>query len=129
MKHSEQREIVYSIVQESSDHPTADTILLRAKNIKPSINLATVYRNLSMLAKTGKILRINIDDGDRFDKTISPHAHFHCVNCGLVIDVNANDIGCCYNRVAEENGCRIDKVDMVFTGVCKECLKAVKVEE
>lgn len=123
MKHSEQREIVYNVVMNSCDHPTAETILIRAKKDKPSINLATVYRNLASLSKQGKILRINVDDGDRFDKTTSPHAHFHCTNCGKVFDVNAKDIQCCYNTVARENGCRIDKVDMVFTGCCKECLE------
>lgn len=122
MKHSDQRDIVYNVVVGSCDHPTAEMVLARAKVFKPSINLATVYRNLASLAKQGKILRINIDDGDRFDITTSPHAHFHCKKCGKVFDVNAKDIGCCYKNVAEENGCRIDKVDMVFTGVCKECI-------
>ena len=52
---SKQREIVYQAVTSSCDHPSAELVLARAKTVMPSINLATVYRNLNALISDGKI--------------------------------------------------------------------------
>ncbi len=87
MRESKQREIIYSVVHESFDHPDAETVLLRCKKIMPSINLATVYRNLKTLSNEGKIKKIDLVGGDRFDSTISSHAHFKCERCGAFFDI------------------------------------------
>ena len=55
---SKQKTVVYNAVMSSSDHPTADMVLSRCKEVMPSINLATVYRNLNALIKEG------VQDGD-----------------------------------------------------------------
>ncbi len=87
MKDSKQRDVVYTVVHNSYDHPDAETVLLRCKKIMPSINLATVYRNLKTLSNDGKIKKIELVGGDRYDSTTHSHAHFRCKNCGAFFDI------------------------------------------
>ena len=88
MRHSDQRDIVYQVVSSSCDHPNVETILERSKKLMPSINMATVYRNLNVLVNQNKIIRLTLTSGDRFDKTLYPHPHFYCKCCGNVTDVD-----------------------------------------
>lgn len=124
MRDSRQRETVLSVVNSSNDHPSAETILLRCKSILPTINIATVYRNLNSLVDENKIRRIHTDKGDRFDHTLSPHAHFRCENCLSFSDVLEIDLSSVLK--GDLNGVnKISSVDFVITGLCENC-KEVK---
>lgn len=120
MRTSAQRNIILDVVNASCDHPNAEMILSRSKEYMPSINLATVYRNLSQLVDCNMVLRIPLPDGDRFDKTLSPHAHFHCVSCGKVFDVDVmnSDI---VSEIEGINDCAVNKIDIIVTGLCSDC--------
>jgi Fe2+ or Zn2+ uptake regulation protein len=115
---SKQREIVLNAVLSSCDHPTAETVLLRSKAEMPSINLATVYRNLNALVKDGLIKKVVADGGDRFDKTLKNHAHFQCRVCGSVSDVMGFDFKALEGLTA--NGL-VESVDVSIKGVCPNC--------
>ncbi len=58
MRHSNQRDVIYQVVKDSYDHPTAETIMLRARAIIPTINIATTYRNLNYLVSNNMVQRI-----------------------------------------------------------------------
>ncbi|MBQ3235426.1 MAG: transcriptional repressor [Clostridia bacterium] len=118
---SKQRNVVYSAVINSSDHPTADMVLARCKEVMPSINLATVYRNLNALIKDGVIQKVMVDGGDRFDKTLGTHAHFQCKVCNSVVDIEGVDLSCLKGIGFETNN-RVDEVDVTLKGVCHNCL-------
>ena len=118
---SKQKTVVYNAVMSSSDHPTADMVLSRCKEVMPSINLATVYRNLNALIKEGSIQKVMVDGGDRFDKTLGAHAHFQCRVCNVVFDVDGVDLSCIKEGL---NGIdnQVEDVDVTFKGVCQSCL-------
>ena len=119
---SKQREIVYQAVTSSCDHPSAELVLARAKTIMPSINLATVYRNLNALISEGKIKKVVAEGGDRFDKTLENHAHFQCKKCGAVVDVMEIDFSV-LTSLGFSRYNQVDDVEVAFKGVCKDCLK------
>lgn len=117
---SKQKEVVYTVVNSSFDHPTAELVLFRAKSLMPSINLATVYRNLDVLSKEGRIRRVKHVLGDRFDKTLHHHAHFICENCGEFTDICEIDL----KKVIDNLNFsihNITSVDFVITGTCSNC--------
>ena len=120
MRHSDQRDIVYQVVCQSCDHPSVEMILSRAKEQMPSINMATVYRNLSVLVDQNKIIRLTLSTGDRFDKTLYPHPHFHCKCCGNVTDVDHDAVSDMITSI-ESKDFQIDKADIMFTGICPKC--------
>ncbi len=121
MKYSAQRDVIHNIVKNSFDHPNAEMVLARAKEVMPSINLATVYRNLTALSAVGKVNRISISSGDRFDGTLKPHAHCHCTKCNKVFDIDIAE----FERFisVKEKDFSIEKIDVVLSGVCSECSK------
>ena len=118
---SKQKTVVYNAVMSSSDHPTADMVLSRCKEVMPSINLATVYRNLNALIKEGAIQKVMVDGGDRFDKTLGTHAHFQCRVCNVVVDVEGIDLTCIKEGVSELCS-QVEDVDVTIKGVCQTCL-------
>lgn len=117
---SKQRNVVLNAVLSSVDHPTAEAVLTRCKVEMPSINIATVYRNLNALVKDGLVRRVMADGGDRFDKTLIEHAHFQCRECGAVSDVNL-DISSILE--VKNSGVTVESVDVFIKGLCENCSK------
>lgn len=112
---------------DSSDHPTAETVWVRVKRVIPDISLGTVYRNLASLAAANKIRQIvTADGGDRFDKTLCTHAHFHCKVCNKVTDVELGAGEEIVRKVQDTTGNEVDTADILFTGTCAECAAAQK---
>ena len=57
------------------------------KKIIPSITLATVYRNLNLLAEQNKILRLEINHEYHYDYFTKPHIHFISEKDGKIYDI------------------------------------------
>ena len=58
MKYSRQRDLILKALRENVVHPTADFIYTVLKEKEPNLSLATVYRNLNLLANEGIIRKI-----------------------------------------------------------------------
>ena len=58
LKYSKQREAILDFLKTRKDHPTADLVYSSLKPDFPNLSLGTVYRNLSLLADLGEILRL-----------------------------------------------------------------------
>lgn len=75
-----QRLAILQVLRAATDHPRADDILARAKALDPSVSLATVYRTLSVLEKSGTVLRNEFDgSGARYELANSAH-HDHLID-------------------------------------------------
>lgn len=117
-RYSRQREVVYDVLRTTKSHPTADMIYDEAKKVLPSISIATVYRNLREMAAEGKVRAVLTPDAkEHFDADLSAHAHFVCCSCGCV-----KDVAFCGNPELAEEGFAADRCDVVFSGLCKNCL-------
>ena len=88
-KNSKQRQLIKEFLLTRKDHPTADVVYMNVRQQLPNISLGTVYRNLTLLADTGEILRLRVGDGvDHFDADTSEHGHFVCNECNGVLDLD-----------------------------------------
>ena len=117
---SKQKQVVYEVVNNSNDHPTAEVVLSRCKAIMSSINIAPVYRNLNALVEDGLVKKIVAQGGDRFDKTLKSHAHYQCKVCGKVVDVSDKVLDAVYGFSAFGGG-SVDEITLSVTGVCNDC--------
>ena len=116
-----QKSTVESVVLSSCDHPTAETIFERVREILPTVSLGTVYRVLGDLVDSGRVRRIAVPGApDRFDKTTCTHAHFHCSKCGSVMDI-ATTFGKEMLDALSTNGNLIVEAEVVFKGICSNC--------
>ena len=123
IKYSRQREEILNAVMNNCVHPTANDVYEIVKKNDSSISLATVYRNLNMLADRGEILKIGIPNAsDRFDSTTCEHYHMVCLNCGKVFDVDY-DLADLSEKVKTQIGAKVIKSYLIMYGVCAECSK------
>ena len=89
LRSTRQREVVYSVVAEAKDHPTADEIFVRSRQDMPTISLATVYNCLETLLECALIRQVNfVRESTRYEPNLQPHAHFYCDKTGQVMDVH-----------------------------------------
>lgn len=88
MRKTHQRTALLEILSHHADHPSADQLYLEVRETLPRVSLGTIYRNLDVLSKSGKILKIETAGGQsRYDPKPHPHPHFRCVACGTLEDV------------------------------------------
>ncbi len=122
LKYSRQREEIKNFLMTRKDHPTADVVYMNVRENYPNISLGTVYRNLTLLADMGEILRLRVGDGvDHFDADTSRHYHFICTECGSVIDLEMDSIDS-ITEIAEKNfDGRVTEHFTYFSGLCGDC--------
>lgn len=88
MRKTEQRAVILDELRKCRNHPGADELYARVRGRLPRISLATVYRNLELMAAQGLIRRLGRGAGSRrFDPTVEEHGHFRCTACGRVEDL------------------------------------------
>ncbi len=101
-------------------HPTVEQIYSCLKNELPTLSKTTVYNVLELLESKRIIKAISGSDGrEHYDFDRRAHSHFKCLRCGRVFDV---DVDYVYRESQEINGHRVDDYNLLFKGVCKECL-------
>lgn len=123
LKHSRQRDSIKNFLSNRYDHPTAETVYMGIKEEFPNISLGTVYRNLSLLADIGEILKISTGTGpDRFDGNPNPHYHFFCSQCGRVMDLEMESIDHINVIASHKFPGKIEGSVTHFFGKCPECL-------
>ena len=124
MRTSKQRELILKTLAENPIHPTAEQLYAWVKLKAPTISLATVYRNLNLLAENGVIKKISGLDGmAHFDHHTHNHYHFICQKCNKVYDVPYDVAPDLADKVFSQTGLIIENYDISFKGVCPECHK------
>ena len=122
LKRSKQRDAIVAFLKTRKDHPTADMVYHEIRQTIPNISLGTVYRNLSLLADLGEILRLSCDGKtDRFDADIRPHYHFICKECGCVQDVDLPYQQDLDHLANDSFSGTITSHELLFQGVCSTC--------
>jgi Fur family peroxide stress response transcriptional regulator len=89
LRSTPQREVVYHVLINKRDHPTADEVFARVKSELPTISLATVYNCLETLVQCDLVRAVNFERGPtRYCPNLRPHAHFHDDQTGKTHDID-----------------------------------------
>lgn len=119
-----QGKLVLDAVNQLANHPTADDVYEYVSKLYPNISKGTVYRNLNSLSDEGLILKIEVpNSADRFDKTTYNHYHIRCLNCSKFEDVDVGYLDNINKEVESKTGYKILNHNIIFSGICSECLK------
>ena len=119
-----QREILLEELKTSGQHLSADELYERVRKTIPRISLATVYRNLEILAELGVVGKLEISGRQkRFDYDVTQHDHVFCVECHRVDNINLQKkhIPAVSNHLA--GGYSITGYRLEFAGICPKCKK------
>lgn len=116
-----QRSVILEALRSVDTHPTADEIYGMVRKKLPRISLGTVYRNLELLAGSGKIRRLDKAGAQKhFDGNMTPHHHVRCRGCGRIGDVFSSvplpDVA-----QATVPGFTLEAVELEFVGLCEGC--------
>ncbi len=115
-----QREVVFKVILEKRDHPTADEIFARVKAQMPTISLATVYNCLETLVGCGLVRQVNLERAPtRYCPNLREHAHFHDETTGKVHDVELPDDFMDRLRTILPAGFDASTVELNFRGKAK----------
>ena len=117
-----QRAAIYRLLKKSKDHPSADAIFRNIKEAFPNISFDTVNRTLLTFSKIG-ILDVVEGKGSprRFDPNPEAHHHFHCIQCGKIIDFyNKQYDGLAIPKEIQRQFTVLKK-RVVLNGICSQC--------
>jgi Fur family peroxide stress response transcriptional regulator len=112
-----QREIVYLVLLERRDHPTADELFARVKLRMPTISLATVYNCLEALVQCALVKQVNFErEPTRYCSNLTEHAHFIDTATGEIIDISMTPEYIARLKEALPPGFAMDEVELNFRG-------------
>lgn len=124
-----QRKLLLKTVKNLKTHPTAEEVFKAVAKEYPQISLATVYRNLNLMAQNGEIGKIPVGDAAyRFDAGAEPHYHVRCLKCGKFYDVKAEYCREIDRMIEKRTGYKISGHSLLFEGVCTECREKEEAE-
>lgn len=112
-----QREVVFKVILEKRDHPTADEIYARVKSQMPTISLATVYNCLETLVQCSLVRQVNFERGPtRYCPNLQPHAHFHDEVTGSTYDIDLPEGLLSEMKTILPTGYDASSVEIIFRG-------------
>ena len=112
-----QKRAIAENVLNRCDHPTAQEIHRDLDD--QGIGLATVYRNLALLAEEGIITTVEHEGEVRYDCNNEPHGHASCTSCGALWDIPlppSKGVGNVSGPLAA-----ITVVEFSLRGTCHDC--------
>ena len=124
-----QREVLVDLIQNSTRHLDAETIRKLAAEKDPRINLATVYRTLSLLKHFGLVDELDLMhlEGEKhyYEVTrLRSHIHLACFQCGSITEYQSALFEKLQEQVTEDCGFEIRTGRLEFGGICAECRKS-----
>ena len=127
MRSTRQRQIILDELCKLKSHPTADELFHIVRKEMPRISLGTVYRNLELLCRCGKIQKIEVGGVQkRFDGNAGIHYHIRCTSCNRVDDIEMDTDNGIEKMAAKISGYDVVRHHTEFAGVCPECKQAKK---
>jgi len=92
-RETNQRRVILEKLSKVTSHPSADEVYQAVRRELPRISLGTVYRNLEVLVKMGKIQRLVSGASQmRFDANTQQHCHVRCLRCERIDDVHCDEL-------------------------------------
>lgn len=123
-KQSKQRDIVLDYVKSMSGHASAEEIFAGINSENAKVSLATIYRNLNILAEMNEIKKIaHPMFGYVYDKTCDPHDHFYCLECHAFMDMDTDYRKDLDKEAEMKTGLRVYSHSLVYEGICEKCQK------
>ena len=122
-RHTWQREAVREALGGSEGFVSAQSLHSALRDGGSTIGLATVYRALSDLAVEGEADSLQ-QDGESLYRACTPGSHHHhliCRNCGLTVEVEADEVEQWARSVAAQHGFTQPNHVVDVFGLCSTC--------
>jgi Fe2+ or Zn2+ uptake regulation protein len=122
-----QRALILSVLEDSDEHLDAEGIYEHARKRRRSLNLATVYRTLTVLKEMGLVEQRYFarDHKREYFEAVGKREHYHftCLGCGKVIEVETPRIRQARQELGVALGLTFIHACVCFEGFCPECAR------
>jgi len=119
-RNTKQKELIDNVVSSTNSFFTAEDIYNLTKKKDSKLGIATVYRFLNNLKKTGKLYSYICDRKTLYSKEKNSHCHYICEKTGKVIHFNIENLEFLKNIKQKIPG-DIRSIQLEIRGICKEC--------
>lgn len=120
IKASAQRILIMDFLLKNRIHPTVDEIYMALSPNMPTLSRTTVYNTMKLFADHGALQVLEIDEKNaHYDVDTSLHAHFYCIKCGKIFDINDENLY--HFEKKEVNGMRVFETHLNYKGLCNNC--------
>lgn len=121
-----QREIVLELIQGSSRHLDAESLWKLAARKDPHINLATIYRTITLLKRFGLVDELDLMhiEGEKhyYEVTrLRSHIHLACFRCGEIQEYQTPLFSKLSKEAERECNFQIKTGRLEFGGLCGKC--------
>ena len=130
------RQSILNLFQGNRQHLSADEVFLSVRSRYPGIGIATVYRNLEILARAGLLSKFDFGDGpSRYELAAESkedhHHHLICTECGRIVDYSdfmekeVKFVKELETELSRKYNFKIQNHQIHFRGLCEKCQEAV----
>lgn len=115
---------IYEYLRAHRTHPSADEIHMDIIREIPTLSKTTVYNTLKLFLEKGLVTAVTIEENEvRYDAYTSFHAHFKCLVCDRVYDIEkATSITHSEALVGRTiQGHRVTEAHLYLKGICRVC--------
>lgn len=118
------RQAVWQALTESDGHLTAEQLAERVSRIDPAVNLASVYRSLTLFEAMDLVRQSHLggDAAGRWE-VAHPDEHFHlvCRVCGSVDHHRGSLVESVRAHLSDGHDFVPEQVELIVTGRCADC--------
>ena len=127
LKTTQQREIIVDQFFRAAGHISVEDLLLRVRKESPHVGYATVYRTLKLLTDCGIAAPRQFGDGQtRYevaDETSHHHDHLICLQCGLILEFENDEIEKLQDEMAARlGGFKVVRHKLELYGLCPRAM-------
>ncbi len=116
------RHIVAALVA-AGGHMTAEEVAVAVQAHDPSVHLATVYRTLETLERSGVVIHIHLGHGRAiYHLADSSHYHLYCQVCGSVQEIPQAALDNLFATVARSYDFEPSLGHFAILGTCGHCM-------
>lgn len=120
---TQQRKAIELVFENAKRPLSIDDVVSQGRAFAPSINQATVYRNLKLLLDDGWLTKIQMPTAGPFYERSDRdhHHHFLCRLCNKAFEL----MGCLLKSKSPlvPQGFHVEKHDVILYGTCDSCSK------
>jgi Fur family ferric uptake transcriptional regulator len=119
------RVTVWQVLTDATEHLTAESVAELVAAVDPSINLASVYRSLSLFEEIGEVRHSHLGaDRSGYWEIGHPDEHFHlvCRSCGQVDHHRGTLVQQIRDHLSDkEHDFVPERIELTVTGLCHDC--------
>jgi Fur family ferric uptake transcriptional regulator len=117
-----QRKVILDAICETGHRVTVEEIIIRVRRKSPTLNRATIYRNLGFLQKMHLVNATGTGKARKYEiASLEPHHHLICRKCGTETVLDHKLINRLRSMIRKEQHFVIDNDHLSFQGLCSQC--------